>query len=79
MDLSELGGGICLSPASRESSQTERPPKRYTEIGARTSAVLLRKRVNNLNTSLSQYGSMSKKRRQTSLDLKAKVIRVGNG
>ena len=36
---------IGLSPASRETAQTNKPQKHYTKTGAITSAVLLRKRV----------------------------------
>ena len=39
-------GDIGLSPASRETTQANKPPKHYTKTGARTSTVFLRKRGN---------------------------------
>ena len=39
-------GDISLFPASQETTQTNKPPKHYTKMGAITSAVLLRKRGN---------------------------------
>ena len=37
---------IGMSPASRETTSTNKPPKHFTKTGARTSAVHLRKRGN---------------------------------
>ena len=39
-------GDIGLSPASWETTQTNKPPKHYAKTGARTSAVLVRTRGN---------------------------------
>ena len=72
-------GDIGLSPASRETTKTNKHPEHCTKTGATTSAVFLRKRGNIPNDSVPPLGSNSNNIRLTSLDLKAKVVRLGDG
>ena len=58
-------GDIGLSPARRETTQTNKPPKHYIKMGAITSTVLLRKRGYIPNGSVPPQGSKSNKRRLT--------------
>ena len=70
---------IGLFPASKEITETNKPRKHYTKAAAITSAVLLRNRENIRNGLVPLWGYKSKKRCVTSLDLKAKVIRLEDG
>ena len=69
---------ISLSPASRANTQTNSRQNTTLRRGAKPSAVLL-KSGNIPNGSVPSSGSKSNKRRLTSLDLKAKVIRLRDG
>ena len=72
-------GDTGLSPASLETTQTNMQMKHHTTMGAIASAVLLRKRGDIPNGSVPPNGSMSNNRCLTSLDLRAKVVRLWDG
>ena len=70
---------IWVSFDSRETTLSNKPPKHCTIWrGAITSAVLLRKMRTIPYGSVPPSGSKSNKRRLTSPDLKAKVVRLGH-
>ena len=71
----------CLQQEGKLPGRTKKPLKHYHETGegGRTSAVRLRKGINIPYGSVPPQGSKSNKRRLASLDLKPKVIRLGDG
>ena len=71
-------GDIGLSPASRETTQTNKPPKHYTKTGGHNISSSLKKKGNIPNGSVPPKMSKSNKRRLTSLYLNAKVVRLGD-
>ena len=74
MDLGDIG----LSPASRESTQTNKPLNTYIKTGAQDISYFKKKRKHTVLPygSVPPQGFKSHERCLTSLDLKAKVIRL---
>ena len=72
-------GDIMHSPANRKLPQRRSRRNATSRRGARTSAVLFKKRGNIPNGSVPPYASISSRSRFTSRDLKAKVVRLGDG
>ena len=78
--VDSLGLGWHCDVASRQRSYYYDDAAETTlSLGARTLAVLLTKRGNIPKRSVPPHGSKSNKRHLTSLDLKAKVTRLGDG
>ena len=69
-------GDIGLSQVSRETTQTNKPPKHYTKTEAITSKVLLKEKRKHKQWISATIRVKSSKRRLTSIDLKAKVVRL---
>ena len=70
---------IGLSPASRETSQTNKPPKYCTMTRGQTISSSLKKKRKHTQWVRAPIRSKSNKRRLTSLDLKANEVRLGDG
>ena len=72
-----------MSPESRETTQTNKDgpgmfDEHYSKTGVHNISSSLTKRENTPNGSVPPYGSKYNKRRSTSLDLKTKVVRLGD-
>ena len=71
-------GDIALYPASWETTQTNKPRKQYTKMWGLNISSSLNRKIKHSQWIRAPLGSKSNKRHLTSLELKARVVSLGN-